>query len=179
MNYSLLISLLLFVSFSGYTQKHFLGFGNAAFTDWAVATAEAEPSEYTGIVQSTYGFSFYTASGQFKYNVYEFNSELALSIGASPAFGFFIWNGDELASTEGFGVLRVPLFVQLDIGNLSTFESTRSSGFGIGAGYQYENYLGLMSGGGAFTRIAYRYFNRNNKAKEISLKNWLSTPNES
>lgn len=161
----LLISTVLFFSISNEVsaQKFVIGYGLSIYTDIATITPEGENSE------SDIGFSLLTASAEMKYNLYELNSDMAISLASSPAFGLMNFDG------EGIGNFRLPLYAQFDFGNLSTFDSTKDFGIGLGIGYVFEGYnifgdQESFSGGGLGARLGFRYFNRNNSAREIALK---------
>lgn len=153
-------------------QRFIIGYGLSVFTDLAIFDPEvpADQNEYSSGKSTE--FSGLSLSAEMKYNIMEFNSDLALSVASSPSVG--IMTIDNNTSTS-FGNLRLPLYVQLDFGNLSTFESMKNMGVGIGFGYEYDIY-GLIgdsdpiSLGTPAARLGVRYFNRNNSAREIALK---------
>ncbi len=152
-------------------QKFFIGYGLSVYTDLAfLSTSE----DLGGGSSNELGISLLSISAEMKYNIHEFNSETALSIAASPRIGMMTF-GD----FEGFGNFSIPIYAQIDFGNLSTYDSKKNSGFGLGVGYQFDRYN--LFGGEGFSagslalRGGYRYFNRNNKAREIAIKYALPT----
>lgn len=176
---SLLITALsLFLIFSAHkessAQKFIIGYGLSFYTDVAI-TAPVQSSLPDGSTADTqFDFSIISLSLEMKYNVYEFNTDLALSVATSPSFGISTFEGG-MSEASGFGNVRIPVYLQLDYGNLSTFESMKNFGVGIGIGYQFDNY-GLfgenetLSFGTVAARVGFRYFNRNNKSREIAIK---------
>jgi hypothetical protein len=168
------LGLFLCLSNSAHAQKFFIGYGLSIYTDYAfVSPVEAVEDESS----NTFGASFLSVSAEMKYNVHEFNSETALSIAASPRLGTMTFN-----NFDGFGNLSIPVYAQIDFGNLSTFDSKKDIGFGLGVGYQFDTY-NLFSGEGFSVsslalRGGFRYFNRNNKAREIALKYALPSTTE-
>lgn len=154
-------------------QKFFIGYGLSLYTDMAVFAPE--PIEGQSM-DASYNFSVISLSAEMKYNIYEFNSDLAFSVASSPSFGIMISSSNsDYYSNMGYGNLRIPIYAQLDYGNLSTFESMKNFGVGIGIGYQYDIYnlfgdAESISLGTVGTRLGIRYFNRNNKSREIAVK---------
>ncbi len=155
-------------------QKFFIGYGLSIYTDFAFLS----PTEDLGFESSnSFGVSILSLSAEMKYNLHEFNSETALSIAASPRIGAMQFN-----DFEGFGNFSIPVYAQMDFGNLSTFDSKKDVGFGIGVGYQYDAF-NLFSGegfsvGSLALRGGVRYFNRNNKAREVAIKYALPATTE-
>jgi hypothetical protein len=156
-------------------QKFMIGYGFSAFTD--VAFLETDPLVQGAESTSDVGFSIVTASVEMKFNVYEFNSDMALSVASSPAVGLMSFGqvGGVDAQGNDFGHFRIPFYAQFDYGNLSTFESLKNFGVGIGLGYQFGGYSIFspdysIGGNGLVGRLGFRYFNRNNAAREIALK---------
>lgn len=156
-------------------QKFMIGYGLSAYTDLAFVSAVNADYE----VPTSTLFSLVSLSAEMKYNVKEFNSDMALSVAASPGLGLM---SSMFGTGNGVGNLKIPVYLQLDFGNLSTFESMKDKGFGIGLGIEYHN-LGLFGGNSSdenntnvapviapAARLGYRYFNRNNNSREIALK---------
>lgn len=153
-------------------QKFIIGYGLSVYTDMAIFSPESN-SDLN--IESDLGISILSVSAEMKYNLYEFNSDLAFSVASSPSIGIMINNNLGDNDNSGFGNLRIPVYAQLDYGNLSTFESMKNFGIGIGIGYQFDRYnlFGDAEGisvGTVATRLGIRYFNRNNKSREVALK---------
>ncbi len=161
--------LFLFSSKDSLGQKFIIGYGLSIYTDMAIFS----PQSADELNQSSdLGISIISLSAEMKYNLREFNTDLALSVASSPSIGMMTWSNQ---TVSGFGNLRIPLYVQLDYGNLSTYESMKNFGIGIGIGYQFDRYnlFGDADGisiGTVATRLGLRYFNRNNKSREVALK---------
>lgn len=152
-----------------YSQKFMYGYGFSIFSDWTFFTT-VEAHESLIDKYSIAGISYLSISGEAKYNLTEFNSDLALSLATSPSIGTMVF-----PDNHWFGNLRLPLYVQLDYGNLSTFECMKNMGIGLGFGYQFDIY-GLfgesepLTLGSLAARLGVRYFNRNNRSREIAIK---------
>jgi len=160
---------LLALTMQANAQKFMIGYGISVYTDLAFISAES--SDIAGEDLDDLGISLATLSLEMKYNVHELNSDMAISVASSPALGL-------MSFTEGDGNIghyRIPIMAQFDWGNLSTFESLKDFGVGFGIGYQFASYgifgdQSALSANGLVSRLGFRYFNRNNAAREIAIK---------
>lgn len=151
-------------------QRFMIGYGIAVYTDIAFLNSDFTDDEGSEI--NSTGFSLATLSVEMKYNLHEFNSDLALSAASSPALGLMTFSN---SNSDNLGHYRVPIMAQLDWGNLSTFESLKDFGVGLGIGYQFAAYNlfgegNSLSANGMVARLGFRYFNRKNAAREIAIK---------
>jgi len=169
----LLLSLLaLTFSTQSNAQKFMIGYGASVYTDFAFASIESTDPALAESDLSEVGVSLATLSLEAKYNVYELNSELAVAVASSPALGLMMF---EDLTPDNFGHYRIPIMAQLDWGSLSTFESLKDFGVGLGIGYQFASYgifgeQPAINANGMVARLGFRYFSRNNAAREIAIK---------
>jgi hypothetical protein len=162
----ILVLFLLFFSPQIFAQKFFYGYGLTAFLDagFISNTSPENEENYFG----EFAFSYATVSAEVKYNIVDVNSEMALSVSASPMLG-------AMQTDIGWGHFRVPVYLGVDFGNLSTFNSTKDFGFGLGIGYFWGGYNLFgdeesSTGGNIAAKLSYRFFNGNNVAREVSLR---------
>jgi len=121
-----------------------------------------------------------------RYNLTEFNNNASLSLSAIPAIGL----GGPLNGNNGGLSLNIPLIVDYNIGNVATYTADQDKGFVVGVGIEYtkapliggsitissasnqgESNIVLQSGWvEPVLELGYRYWNKNNKAKEFNLK---------
>lgn len=148
---------------------------------------------------ANWSLSYYTITYQLRYNIHELSSNSSLSISAPLSLGLSASSNADPNGTNnssyssygsseigGYGSLNVPLFFEFNYGNGATYSSDKDRGIVIGAGFEYvmnpiiggmymedDNKLMVFAPKSWFQpafEIGYRYWNRNNKAREINLK---------
>lgn len=155
-------------------QRVAYGYGASAFSDVYFVEPSSLPQSITQRESST-EFAIMSVSAEVKVNVIEFNTDMCISLATAPNFGLSFGNND--MDEFYFGNVKVPLWVQFDYGAISTFESMKDYGFGIGFGFEYNNlgilgeasdlYSGFMT---PSVRASFRYITRNASAREIAIK---------
>jgi hypothetical protein len=118
------------------------------------------------------------------------SASIPISIGLATSSGSSSVSGSSYNSTGagsiGFGSFNIPLFVEWNIGNGATYSSDKDHGFVAGLGVEYVK--NPIIGGASLeddnkvkievptswiqpvAEVGYRYWNKNNKAREINLK---------
>ena len=144
------------------------------------------------------GFSFLTIGGKFRYNIFDLSKNSSISIHVFPSIG--LSNASGYDDERLLGSLSIPLMIGLNYGNVSTYSSDKNKGLGIAFGLEYFNgglihssntqdeivpYQDINGNSHTYTsstkaktsfiltpamELAYRYWNRNNKAKELALQ---------
>lgn len=148
-----------------------------------------------------YAVSLGTYAAKFRFNVIDFNDNSSLSMHVQPALGLCLGSG------ENIGSLSIPLMLSFNTGNISTYKTSKNSGFGIGIGLEYFNgglikniekaedliYYDQLGNSQIiqddykpdFTNLfapafelSYRFWNKSNSAKEISFMVGLGSKKE-
>lgn len=163
-----------------------------------------DPPKYLGTVYHI--GQYYNGSGfgviySFRYNFLEINKEQSLSLEIPITLGltFGAYKNNEVPSTDGYGSFNIPLLLQFNYGNGSTYKSTHNTGFVFGFGFEYNfnplfatidteekpsegDVLYYTSGKyyeytkinkmwvAPVVQVGIRYWNRNNKLTEIGIK---------
>lgn len=95
----------------------------------------------TAVPFQTRYISFISLGFEPRYNIYEFNDEMALGLAMPMTIGFgqaFPHNQD-VAGAKGFGNLQIPLLARLYFGTNSTYNSASDYlGVSAGAGFEYN-----------------------------------------
>jgi hypothetical protein len=191
---------------SGSDKKLFFGFGYSPL----LSVANGPVTNYIdyGPVYGTYGgggggqpvsvaasyFNYDLVAFVFdvRYNLTEFNNNSSLSAAAIPDIGLGISGGaaGEFANALGILSFNLPLMVEYNIGNVSTYTADKDKGFVIGAGFEVtaaplvpivhvsytdvNNNTQTMAPASVWAEpcfeLGYRHWNKSNKAKEINLK---------
>ncbi len=151
-----------------FKDRFFKNTGAALFTDIDILplrdvtfSKHVSSGNYGGYVnfQGKYtGFSiaYFTYIYQLRYNVYEANEDFSLSVNAPLALGFSMFfssnksladpvnppvkniGSENFGSGIGFFKLSVPLFFQLNYGNLATQTTAKDHGVTLGIGVDYQ-----------------------------------------
>jgi len=138
---------------------------------------------YTYTQQSVSGFSIFTYTANFRYNVSEPDNNTSFAVNVPVGLGL-------MASDYGFGSINLPVFLSWNTGNVSTYSADKNNGFTVGLGFEYYN-MALFSsknsaydiGGNIVTtkipgtswvepclNVGFRYWNSKNVAREFNLK---------
>ncbi|HXP53199.1 MAG TPA: hypothetical protein VN922_24865 [Bacteroidia bacterium] len=151
--------------------------------------------ETTSIARYT-TFVDFTLLFRVRYNITEMNNNMSLSVSVFPGLGLSAststFNGDNSSASGGTGALflNIPVFIDLNIGNVATYSSDQDKGFVVGLGIEYTkapllatNPTGYIDARGdtgplvitsgwiePVIELGYRYWNKKNKAKEFNLK---------
>ena len=131
---------------------------------------------YIYYIEPRAGINLLSFSIEMKYNLYEFNEDLALSISSSPGVGLGV-----PISEDGLGNVRLPIYAQIDYGKLSTSSTSNRVGIGIGLGYQFETYnlfgeIDKVSFGTVAGRIGFRFFDTTELAFKIGFPKLIPQP---
>jgi len=141
------------------------------------------------VVDQYQGLSVFTFMYNFRYNLKEIYEEAALTISVTPALGVFIpYNGD----ATGYGSFNIPLMVGFETGAGASYNSTARDGEFIRIGVEWTiaplvNTTDETSEAQLETawlepvvQAGFRYWNKKNKLRELSLKFGLgpSAPSE-
>ncbi len=192
-----LLALITFVSVNDVksaSDRIFHAFGTAIYTDFAASpvvkynyvteiynsnTGFYEPTTVSAYAQNN-GFSVLTLIYEFRYNLHEISDNFAISLNATPALGVLA-----LTSGEGFGTLNFPLMVGLEFGAGSTYNSSANAGGFFHAGIEFNKMplaggpdVSMLTGSASYptswvnpvVATGIRYWNKNNKLREINLK---------
>lgn len=86
------------------------------------------------------GISYISVGIEPRFNITEFNEDLALAVAAPITIGFAVVNasGNEVNGASGIGSLQIPILAKLYYGNGATYETEKSVGISIGAGFEYN-----------------------------------------
>lgn len=176
--------------------------GYSVLSDFSVSPINIYPSgtdiNSNGIASIKYSMgermmslSFITYTYQFRYNIHEFNSNTSLSLSTPLSAGF----GPAFSNRNvGLVTINIPLFFELNIGTGSTNSSDQEYGIVVGGGIEYTKMPVIIFGDepdvldmngqsvDSFTdwfqpvlELGFRFWNKNNKAKEINLKYGFGT----
>jgi len=156
---------------------------------------ERESSSFPWKESGTYKADNYVGAGlgyqfSFRYNLYEIDDEMSVSASLPIGIGITSWSSTEYSS-DGFGSLHIPLFVEFNYGNGATYSSSSNVGFVLGVGYQWdlmavisddvvdgytsdkEKYDYPQAEKSWFhptVKLGVRYWSRNNKLREINIR---------
>ena len=144
------------------------------------------------------GLSYYTFGAKFRYNLVDLNDDKSISIHTQPALGLSFATGNW--DNTLIGCFSIPLMVGFNTGNVSTYKTSQNKGFGIALGIEYFNgglikvddvtssefyYTDAQGNSQTITvdnevkvgkllvpvvELAYRYWSKSNKARELSLQ---------
>jgi hypothetical protein len=125
------------------------------------------------------GVSLFTMVYNFRYNLKELSSDAAISLSASPALGFYTSLNDD--GSGGIGHINLPIALGWEYGAGSTYNSAKSTGTFIRAGWEYtsaplfspdgDESSDLKKSWGALSlQSGIRYYNKKNRMREINLK---------
>ncbi len=198
------VLLLVFLSFAnaqnqggGLKDKFFQSLGFAYFTDFDKTplrdwTAANESGKYYG-----YSWTIVTAVYAPRINLYEPTQNLSFSIYAPIALGFNAFSISSSATTtkpnpqsssSSFGIdnsygyfkFALPVYLQMNFGNIATMATDMEKGFTAGIGFEYQiNPIYMSTDSRTISKstflmpsmnIGYRYWNKNNNASEVNLK---------
>ena len=89
------------------------------------------------------GFSYFTLIYHYRYNLHEFNNEMAFGLSALPAAGIFAGgsiptNSSSYIPANYSGCFNLPLMAGFHIGATATNTSSAAMGLFFGAGYEYN-----------------------------------------
>lgn len=176
--YSTVFLLIVFVLFSvqsasaqSLKDRYFSGFGTSFFDTYNAPLSMTSDSTSTG----SYGnVSLITVSYISRFNLVEFGKSTSISADAPIAVG---------GLGAGGLAFNIPLTLNLNIGNVSTYSTDANKGFTIGAGIEYVYLTGPFAEDNKYdfaehnnswfqpvANVGYRYWNKRNKATEINLK---------
>lgn len=130
-----LLSFVLIGSKEVTAQRFYAGFGYSFFTDIAVSEPIIKSGFEDNEREPRVGVNILSISYDMKFNIKEFNDNLALSLAAAPCFG-----AGSLVDQFTFGNIRIPIYAQLDFGNLSTPRTSNYYGGAVAIGYEYDMY---------------------------------------
>jgi hypothetical protein len=178
-------------------KKFFTEWGYSALLGFSNSPTSTFTTYVSGSPYATYSTNFFTLDMcsllfRFRYNIVELSKDQALSLSGLPAFGLGISFGTTVNSDEvAFCSFDLPLILDYNIGNVSTYNTEKENGFVIGAGVEYTKapfFGGAIPGpwydknGNEFmvtpvtswiepvVELEYRYWNKNNKAVGFNLK---------
>jgi hypothetical protein len=191
-------------SSSGSDKKLFFGFGYSPFlsvaggpvtnyvdysTVYAPYSGGGQP---VSVAANYFNYDFVAFVFDVRYNLTEFNNNSSLSAAAVPDIGLGIGGGTsgEFANALGILSFNLPVMVEYNIGNVSTYTADQDKGFVIGVGFEVtaaplipivhvaytdvDNNTQTMAPANVWAEpcfeLGYRHWNKNNKAKEINLK---------
>jgi hypothetical protein len=195
----------------GVKDRFFIALGWTVIADYAilptsnklinVSNNSLNQLEGGYLAVNQYAVSLGTYAAKFRLNIADFSDNSSLSIHVQPALGLCLGSG------ENIGSLSIPLMLSFNTGNISTYKTSKNSGFGIGLGLEYFN-GGLIKNiekaedltyydqlgnpqiiqdnykpdftnlfAPAF-ELSYRFWNKSNAAKEISFMVGLGSKNE-
>lgn len=130
----------------------------------------------TGYSQQS-GVSLFTFLYNFRYNVKELSDDAVISLSATPAIGLYT---DVSSDASGIGHINLPIALGWEYGAGSTYNSAKSMGTFIRAGWEYTNapLFGFeetnvdikRSWGALSLQTGLRYYNRKNRMRELNLK---------
>lgn len=140
--------------------------------------------------------SYFTYAAKFRYNIVDLNDDASIGIHVQPALGISVSYSNTSDQTS-IGSLSIPIMVSYNTGNISTYKTSKNKGFGISLGVEYFNgglintstnndlsYTDALGNYQTYTQTSsnkttallvpsfelnYRYWNKSNKAKELSL----------
>jgi len=147
-----------------FKDKFYLGLVSSYYIDFVTAPltfdrlrvgAEPDPNDPTKYIdkyenvpfQTTYN-SFFSMGVEPRYNIKDFNKNLAFGIAAPITIGF----GQAFASNEnvfgasGFGSIQVPILAKIYLGTASTYASDEDFGLSAGVGFEI-NKIGIIAPG--------------------------------
>jgi len=178
-------------------KKFFTEWGFSALLGFSNSPASTFTTYASGYLPTSYSTNFFTLDMlsllfRFRYNIVELNKDQSLSLSALPAFGLGVSFGTTINTDEvAFCSFDLPLILDYNIGNVSTYNTEKENGFVIGAGVEYTK-APLIGGaipgpwydknGNEFipnpmtswvepvVELGYRYWNKNNKAVGYNLK---------
>lgn len=178
-------------------KKFFTEWGYSVLLGFSNSPASTFTTYAYGSPYATYSTNFFTLDMfsllfRFRYNLIELNKDQALSLSALPTFGLGVSFGTSINTDEvAFCSFDLPLILDYNIGNVSTYNTEKENGFVVGAGVEYTKAPligGVILGtwydknGNAFianpmtswvepvVELGYRYWNKNNKAVGYNLK---------
>ncbi len=108
---------------------------------------ETQPSfKYSRAATQSSSSSLYSLGFEARYNIIDFQENLAFALSAPVAFGFsnVFATSLDVRGGSGFGTLQIPVLARIYFGAGSTFFATDDFGINIGAGYEF-NKLGLFN----------------------------------
>lgn len=132
--------------------------------------------------QTTYN-SFFSMGIEPRYNIKDFNENLAFAVSAPLTIGFgqsFPAN-TTVSGAYGFGSLQIPIMAKIYLGTASTYESNEDFGLSAGLGFEF-NKIGLINPGASEeeqnalkpwvmpTASAAVHFWRGNSPMEVNVK---------
>ena len=132
----------------------------------------------TTLFTQTQGVSIFTMLYNFRYNLKELNSDAAISLSATPALGIYTGVSND---QTGIGHFNLPITLGWEYGAGSTYNSAKSMGTFIRAGWEYTNAPLIVaesnstfdvqkSWGALSLQSGIRYYNKKNRMRELNLK---------
>lgn len=179
----------------GFKDRLFISLGHSIFLDFFGmpsysnidtnalynAIINGYPDDQVNVVQRQTGYSIYTFGAKFRVNLVDLNDNTSIDVHAWPALGISLM--DDNGSHSYIGSFSFPIIAGINFGNTSTYNTDQNKGFGFGIGYEYLNggligsedesspYLTdnvIKSTAMPVVELAYRYWSKSNKAREIS-----------
>ncbi len=174
----------------GFKDRFFMSLGHTIFLDFFgmpnYSNIDTTDLYYNGttqnIVERETGYSIYTFGAKFRVNLVDLNDNTSIDVHAWPALGVSLMSDG--GSHSYVGSLSFPIMAGINFGNVSTYKTSQNKGFGFGIGYEYLNggLFGSVDEGTNYVtdnvvkttgmpviELAYRYWSKSNKARELSL----------
>lgn len=123
--------------------------------------ANRNPIRFEQVPSQILGISYLSVGIEPRYNLKEWNDNLALAVSMPATIGFAIVgaSGNEVTGASGIGNLQIPLLLKVYLGNGSTYRTEKNIGFSMGAGFEY-NKLPLL-------------FQSNSSSDEVFRSGWV------
>jgi hypothetical protein len=102
---------------------------------------------YANIPFQSMQYNIVTLGLEPRYNLKDFNEDMALAITAPVSFGIGVTgpvDDTKVKGTNGFGSIQVPIMMRIYTGNGSTYSTMKNFGFNFGGGIEF-NKIGLIN----------------------------------
>lgn len=176
-------------SFSqGFKDKYFWGLGFSVYTDFIITPSDYEITKGNNSYNTYIDTSIVSASASISLFTFTFVNRITLkeiSDNSSIGLDFPVSLGLHFGGEHSIAA-QLPLMLSYNFGNVSTYAADKNKGIGIGLGVELTKFLlnGDLGDDGSqeyirqtpsffavpAASIAYRYWNKRNKARELNLK---------